>query len=54
MISELDYFLLEHILFLDDLEFCLWEILQQGCSYKILGCFDIDWNKRITNNEGFL
>ena len=26
----------------DDLEFCLWEILRQGGSQQILGCFDID------------
>ena len=28
MVSELDYLLLEHVVFLDDLDFYLWEILQ--------------------------
>ena len=30
MVSELDYSLLERVAFSDDLDFCLWEILQQG------------------------
>ena len=30
MVSELDYLLLEHVVFSDDLDFCLWEMLQQG------------------------
>ena len=30
MVSELDYFLLEHVVFSDDLDFCLWKMLQQG------------------------
>ena len=29
VVSELDYLLLEHVLFSDDLDFCLWEMLQQ-------------------------
>ena len=32
MVSELDYLLLEHVVFSDDLDFCLWKILQQGGS----------------------
>ena len=50
MVSELDYLLLKHVVFSDDLDFCLWEMLQQGGS-QILGCFDIDWNQGSTNNE---
>ena len=53
MVSELDYFPLEHVVFSDDLDFCLWEMLRQGGSSQILGCFDIDWNKSSPNNEGF-
>ena len=30
VVSELDYLLLEHVVFWDDLDFCLWEMLQQG------------------------
>ena len=30
MVSELDYLLFEHVVFSDDLDFCLWEMLQQG------------------------
>ena len=30
--SELDYLLLEHVVFSDDLDFCLWEMLHQGGS----------------------
>ena len=30
MVSELDFLLLEHVVFSDDLDFCLWEILQQA------------------------
>ena len=29
VVSELDYLLLEHVVFSDDLDFFLWEILQQ-------------------------
>ena len=54
MVFKLDYLLLEQIVFSDDLDFCLWEMLQQGGSQQILGCFDFDWNKSSTNNEGFL
>ena len=50
MVSELDYLLLEHVVFSDDWDFCLWEMLQQGGSW-ILGYFDIDWNQGSTNNE---
>ena len=32
VVSELDYLLVEHVVFLDDLDFCLWEMLQQGGS----------------------
>ena len=32
VVSELDYLLLEHVVFSDDLDFCLWETLQQGGS----------------------
>ena len=32
VISELDYLLLEHVVFLDDLDLNLWEMLQQGGS----------------------
>ena len=53
MVSELDYLLLEHVAFSDDLNFCLWQILRQGGSSQILDCFDIDWNKSSPNNEGF-
>ena len=30
MVSELDHLVLEHVVFSDDLDFCLWEMLQQG------------------------
>ena len=42
VVSELDYSLLEHVVINDDLEFRLWEMLRQGGSQQILGCFDID------------
>ena len=42
VVSELDYLLLEYVVFSDDLDFCLWEMLRQGGSSQILGCFDID------------
>ena len=29
VVAELDYLLLEHVVFSDDLDFCLWEILWQ-------------------------
>ena len=29
VVSELDYLRLEHVVFSDDLDFCLWEMLQQ-------------------------
>ena len=32
VVSELDYLLLEHVVFSNDLDFCLWEMLQQGGS----------------------
>ena len=32
VVSELDYLLLEHAVFSDDSDFCLWEMLQQGGS----------------------
>ena len=32
VVSELDYLLLEHVVFSDDLDFYLWEMLQQGGS----------------------
>ena len=32
VVFELDHFLLEHVVFSDDLDFCLWEMLQQGGS----------------------
>ena len=32
VVSELDYLLLEHVVLLDDLDFCLWEMLRQGGS----------------------
>ena len=32
VVSELDYLLLEHVVFSDDLDVCLWEMLQQGGS----------------------
>ena len=32
VVSELDYLLLEHVVFSDNLDFCLWEMLQQGGS----------------------
>ena len=32
VVSELDYLLLEHVVFSDDLDFCLCEMLQQGGS----------------------
>ena len=32
VVSELDYLLLEHVVFSDDLDFFLWEMLQQGGS----------------------
>ena len=50
MVFELGYLLLEYVVFSDDLDFCLREMLQQGGSYQILRCFDIDWNKSKTNN----
>ena len=36
VVSELDYLVLEHIVFSDDLDFCLWEILQQGALNRFL------------------
>ena len=30
MVSELNYLPLEHVVFPDDLDFCMWEMLQQG------------------------
>ena len=33
VVSELVYLLLEHVVINDDLEFCLWEMLQQGGSW---------------------
>ena len=30
--SELDHWILEQVVFSDDLDFCLWEMLQQGGS----------------------
>ena len=36
MVSELDYFVLEHIVFSDNLDFCLWEILQQRALNRFL------------------
>ena len=32
VVSELDHLLLEHVVFSDYLDFCLWETLQQGGS----------------------
>ena len=32
VVSEFDYLLLEHVVFWDGLDFCLWEMLQQGGS----------------------
>ena len=32
VVSELDYLLLVHVVFSDDLDFFLWEMLQQGGS----------------------
>ena len=32
VVSELDCLLLEHVVFSDHLDFCLWEMLQQGGS----------------------
>ena len=32
VVSELDCLLLEHVVFLDDSDFCLWEMLRQGGS----------------------
>ena len=32
VVSELDYLLLEHVVFSDYLNFCLWGMLQQGGS----------------------
>ena len=42
VVSELDYLLLEHVVIKNDLDFYLWEMLRQGDSSQILGCFDID------------
>ena len=36
MVSELDYLLLEHVVFSDDLEFCLWEMLHRGALNRFL------------------
>ena len=36
MVSELDYLLLEHVVFLDDLDFCHWEMLQQRALDRLL------------------
>ena len=46
MVSELGYLLLEHVVINDDLEFCVWEMLRQGGSQQILGCFDILFETR--------
>ena len=43
-----------HVVFPDDLDSCLWGMLQQGDLSQIVGCFDIDWNKSSANNEVFL
>ena len=32
VVSELDYFLLEHVVINEDLEFCLWDMSRQGGS----------------------
>ena len=36
MVSELDHLLLEHVVFSDDLDFCLWEMLQQRGALRFL------------------
>ena len=36
MVSELGYLLLEHVVFSDYLDFCLWEMLQQGTLNRLL------------------
>ena len=36
MESELDYLLLEHVVFPDNLDFCLWEMLRQGALNRFL------------------
>ena len=36
MVSELDYFLLKHVVFSDDLDFCLREMLRQGVLNRFL------------------
>ena len=30
VVTEFDYLLREHVVFSDDLDFCLWEMLRQG------------------------
>ena len=39
MVFELDYLLLEHVVFLDDLNFCHWEMLLQGALNRLLVVF---------------
>ena len=53
-VSELDYLLLDDVVVSNDLDFCLWKLLQQRGSLQILRCFGIDWNQNNTNNESFL
>ena len=36
MVSELDHLLAEHVVFSDNLDFCLWEMLHQGALNKFL------------------
>ena len=36
MVSELDYLLLEPVVFSDDLDFCLWKMLRQGALNRFL------------------
>ena len=53
VVSELDYLLLEHVVFWDDLGFAFGKCYSRG-ALRFFGCFDIDWNQGRTNNKGFL
>ena len=36
VVSDLDYLLLDHVVFSDDLNFCLWEIYSRGALNRLL------------------
>ena len=48
---RLDYLLLEHVVFSDDLDFCLWEMLQQETLNRFLVVLILIGPRAGTNNE---